>query len=236
MTLPAQLAADIQSLNPGSIVEMFILDSTVITGGGIQHFHAGTNSLHQPIIWQGVTYPALPVAASGFASSTKDTFARPTLTVSNIGGLMGAIIHALDDLVGATLIRKRTLVKYLDAANFPGGVNPTANPSVAFPDETWVVNRKVSEDNEVIVLELAASVDMDNYVLPCRVIQANLCGSVYRSPECSYAGGPVATKDDVATSDPALDDCSRTPNGCKLRFPNQPLPFGGFVGAGLLQE
>lgn len=232
--LPASLAADLQSLNPGNLVEFFVLDCTNIPGGGVLRFHAGTNSIKQSLTWQGNVYAPLPLTSDGFASGTRGALPRPTLTIANTDGVIGALIRPLDDLVGATVTRKQTLVKYLDAVNF-GGYNPDANPNVFLPDEVWVVERKVSEDYEAIVFELSASIDLDGVMLPGRPIQANSCWWQYRSAECSYTGGAVAKIDDTPTAILGEDNCSRRVSGCKLRFPNATLPFGGFTGAGLLQ-
>jgi phage-related protein len=46
------IAADVQKLEPGAMVELFDLDATAITGGGsgdVLHFHAYTQV--GPIYW-----------------------------------------------------------------------------------------------------------------------------------------------------------------------------------------
>ncbi len=47
------IRADIQSLSPSALIELFELDMSVTTSGGKLYFHAGTNGLSQPIVWQG---------------------------------------------------------------------------------------------------------------------------------------------------------------------------------------
>jgi len=43
--------------------------------------------------------------------------------------------------------------------------------------------------------------------------------------------------DDVATDDPARDQCGGRVRSCKLRFgQDKPLPYGGFPAAGLLRS
>lgn len=110
--------SDIQKLNPGQLVDFFVLDATAI-GGDIIRWHSGVNSLGNDVVWQGNTYSRFPVEASGFLRSTKGTLPRPTLRVANVSGLTSALARELDDLVGAKVIRKRTFVRYLDAVNFP---------------------------------------------------------------------------------------------------------------------
>ncbi|EMU3266937.1 TPA: phage minor tail protein L, partial [Shigella sonnei] len=50
------IKADIQSLSPSALIELFVLDMSNTTSGGKLFFHAGTNELMQPVVWQGVTY------------------------------------------------------------------------------------------------------------------------------------------------------------------------------------
>lgn len=116
------ITQDIQSLRPGDLVELFELDATAL-GGTLLRFNAGTNKLRSPVIWQGNTYVPLPIDASGFEFSGKGQLPRPTLKVANIGGLVTAQLRDFNDLLGAKVTRRRTLAKYLDAANFPARRN-----------------------------------------------------------------------------------------------------------------
>lgn len=217
------------------MVELFVLDPTAL-GGNVTRFHSGLNELQSPVVWDGDTYSPFPVEASGFELSGRGTLPQPKLRVANVTGLISALCFELDDLVGATLTRKRTLVKYLDAVNFTGGVNPTADPSQAFPDEIWTVNRKAEENSVFVDFELAAAFDVSGVKLPRRPVIANVCPWLYRGAECGYAGGPVADINDVATSDSAVDQCGKRLASCKLRFGAfAELPYGGFPGAGLLR-
>lgn len=225
------IATDVQRLEPGREVTVYVLDATAI-GAGVLRFHAHLQA--GPLWWQGQEYAPWPVKAEGFAL-TSDKPPMPTVTVANIDGAIGALCAAFDDLVGATFIRKRTLAKYLDAANFPGG-NPDADPTEHYPDEVWYVERKASETKETLVFELASAMDFNGVQLPRRQIIANQCTWQYRSAECGYAGGPVADINDTPTSDAGLDNCSRKLSGCKLRFgAGGELPFGGFPAAGLVR-
>ena len=228
------IAADIQSLNPGAIITLFELDATSL-GDSVYRFHAGTNELYNSVVWQTNTYTPMPIEASGFELSTQGTLPRPVLRVANITGVLGALVHSLNDLVGAKITRKRTLVKYLDAVNFTGGVNPTADSTQYFNDEIFFINRKVNENKVFIEFELASALEVNNVKLPRRQIVANLCQWTYRSAECSYAGGAVADANDNPTAALATDVCGKRVTSCKLRFGSfATLPFGNFPGSGLL--
>lgn len=116
------ISSELQSLSPSTLLTFYTLDYTNIPGGSILHFHAGTNELRQPLVWQGVTYEPFPVEAEGFDVTAKGTMPRPKMRVSNINGVLSSTVKAFDDFVGAKVIRKRTFLKYLDAANFPAQV------------------------------------------------------------------------------------------------------------------
>ena len=228
------IASDVQLLSPGDLIILFQLDATVL-GDSIYHFHAGTNELKSNVIWQGVTYLAFPIEATGFDLSTKGTLPRPTVKIANITGLIGSMTRALGDLIGAKVTRKRTFVKYLDAVNFTGGVNASADPNTYFDDDIYFVNRKVSENRVFIEFELASTLDVEGTKLPRRQVMQNSCSWKYRSPECTYAGGPVADAKDALTSSMSVDTCGKRLTSCKLRFGTYAiLPFGNFPGSGLL--
>jgi len=113
------------------------------------------------IVWQGNTYTRLPIEANGFTKSGRGTQPRPTLKASNVAGTLGALVRDNEDLVGSKFTRRRTFVKYLDAANFSGG-NASADPNVYFADEIWYVDRKASENGIFIEFELASAMDLTN--------------------------------------------------------------------------
>jgi len=229
------ITADAQQLEPGGRITVYELDASSFGADQLffhQHLQSGV------IWWQGQEYGAWPIEASGF-ERTSDQPPSPRLKVGNVDGRIGALCLMFDDLVGARIIRRQTLVKYLDAANFPGG-NPTADPDEEFPDEIWFIERKASEDSETVEFELTTAIDLNGEQLPGRQIVAGNCGWIirggYRGPYCSYNGPPVADSDDNPTDDPSRDQCGGRLKSCKLRFgENNPLPYGGFPAAGLLR-
>ncbi len=130
----------------------------------VKRFHSGVNlkttsTLHEASIhFGGKVYEPFPVQVEGFEITSKGSLPRPTLTISNLnpslantftianGGsaLPGGTISAMmlevnkitvgNDLIGSTLVRIRTLRKFLDSANFDS-TNATADPTQKFPDE-----------------------------------------------------------------------------------------------------
>lgn len=228
--MTATISSEIQLLAPTAMIELFVVDLTK-RSGGMLYFHNGTNGLNQNIVWKGQTYVHMPIQAKGFEKRASGTLPRPTVSISNVNGIMGAQARDYGDFLGCKFIRRRTFVRFLDAVNFPTG-NPQADPSQAFPDEVWFFDRKSIENLATLEFELSSALDLNGVMLPRRQIIQNTCAWRYRSAECGYAGGPVGKSDDTPTSDPALDQCSKSLTGCKMRF-SDVLPFGGFPGCGL---
>lgn len=229
------ITADIQGLTPGAEVTLFKFDGTAV-GAGVLWFHGYFQA--GQITWQGQQYEAWPIKAEGFAY-TSDRPPTPKLSLGNVDGSLSTLCAMYQDLLGAEITRKRTLVKYLDAVNFPGG-NPTADPDEHWEDDIWYIDRKSYEDNIRVEFELASPLDLQNVQLPRRQIVAGRCPWLviggYRGPYCGYAGPPVAKADDTPTSDPALDRCGGRVISCKLRFgEDQPLSTGAFPSSSLVR-
>ncbi|KVD71784.1 phage tail protein [Burkholderia ubonensis] len=219
------ITGDIQSLEPGRLVELFEVDCTAI-GGDMLRFHGHLQSAS--IFWQGNEYKPWPIQASGFEHTSNAQQPSPTLSVGNVNGTISALCVYLADMVGAKVRRRRTLTKYLDAANFPGG-NPSADPTEEMAPELWYIEQKTSETNMQVDFMLSSALDFGGQQVPARQI-AGTCQFRYRGPECGYVGMLFFDKSDRPVSDPALDRCSLKISGCECRFgANNPLPHGGFL-------
>ena len=179
----ALIVTDLQKVNPSSIIELFTLETEQALHGSSQvyRFHSGANGFNNgDVVWAGNQYFRMPIMAEGFAFQ-KGQLPRPTLTVSNAVGTITAILLNVNkvttgnDLTGATVRRIRTLARYLDAVNFAGGVNPlgTPDPSAEFPQEVYKIDRKASENREVVKYELAAPTDLAGIRIPLRQCTRN---------------------------------------------------------------
>ena len=165
----------------------------------IKRFQAGTNlktttTLHEASIhFGGKVYEPFPVQTEGFDMTSKGSLPRPRLTISNLspslsntfsvanGGsaLPAGTISAMmlevnkitvgNDLIGSTLVRIRTLRKFLDSDNF-NSTNATADSTQKFPDEIYMIARKVLEDQEIVQFECASMFDMAGVRAPKRQI------------------------------------------------------------------
>lgn len=228
------IRTDVQTLEPGNLIEVFDFDLTPINAGAsILRFHPYPQETN--IVWKAISYGPWPISAEGF-ERTGDKPPNPVISVGNLDGSITALCLQFDDMVGAILTRRRTFAQYLDAVNFPGGVNPTADPTQEMPNEIWYVERKASEEPQQVKFELSSAMDFNGVKLPRRQIIANQCPWKYRSAECGYTGGAVADVNDVPTAILAQDVCGKRVSSCKLRFgAKNPLNHGGFPAAGLMR-
>lgn len=197
-------------------------------------FHTGTSGVSTNVIWKGKEYVALPIETEGFDINTQGSLPRPKLRVANVNGIFSALLRETDDLIGATVTRRRTFVRYLDAVNFPDG-NPTADPTQEFPADLWFVDKKTTETRYVIEWELASAYDLQGVKLPRRQVIQNYCQWGYRDGNCNYQGGYI-DKNNKPCTFKKDDTCVKTLQACEAHFyhwlgPTTVLPFGGFPGA-----
>lgn len=223
----------VQKLDPGQYVELFELDLTSI-GGDAYHFHGYTRVGN--IVWQGVEYTPWPIQVEGMGMTGEGQQNSPTLSVGNVSGLITALCKVYDDMVDGRIIRRRTLGRYLDAVNFPGG-NPEADPDEHFSDDVYIIDQKQGADGSNATFILKSPLIATDRQLPGRQIVANCCQWLsiggYRGPYCGWTGGAYFTNKDKPTDNPALDMCSGTLYGCKLRFgANNQLRYGSYPASG----
>ncbi len=77
-------------------------------GGGERYFFCNEqNEKGEPVTWQGRQYQPVSNSGSGFELNGKGTSARPTLTVSNLYGMVTGIAENLQSLVGGTVVRRK---------------------------------------------------------------------------------------------------------------------------------
>tara|TARA_Y100000748_G_C15429166_1_gene462552 strand:- start:144 stop:749 length:606 start_codon:yes stop_codon:yes gene_type:complete len=186
MSVNQAVFTNLESINPSAIIELFTiqLDSTLHGDSTIYRFHSGTSlNANGQIKWQDNLYLRFPIQASGFAFQ-RGQLPRPKLIISNAG--LSNISSAIDnfsvsaillevnqttpgnDLTGATVTRLRTLAKFLDKENFIDGVNPTEDKTAEFPKEVYKIDRKSTENREVVEFELAAPTDLAGIRVPNR--------------------------------------------------------------------
>lgn len=238
---PAKISTEIQSLAPDAVIEMMVVDMTMLTDatgtpGPVLYLHGGTNGLLVPITWGGQVYSAVPIQVTGLEYNGRGQLPKPKIQISNTASLITALVLTYGDLVGAKVTIKRTLAKFLDAVNFPGGVNGNADPTAEFPDDIFFVNQRTVENRNMVEFELAASFDFQGLQLPRRPIVQNVCVWLYRGAECGYTGTAYFDVNDNPVGAAGQDVCGKHLSSCKARFGAYgSLPFGSFPAAGLLR-
>ncbi|EHL6721753.1 phage minor tail protein L [Escherichia coli] len=157
-------------------VVLWEIDLTV-QGGERYFFCNELNEKREPVTWQGRQYQAYPIEGSGFEMNGKGSSARPSLTVSNLFGLVTGMAEDLQSLVGATVVRRRVYARFLDAVNFVAG-NPEADPEQELTDR-WVVEQMSSLTAMTASFVLATPTETDGALFPGRIMHhaAIYCGN-----------------------------------------------------------
>ena len=190
--------SELQKINPSNIVELFQLqlDTTIHGADTTYYFHNGVSENNNGnLIFDSVEYTRMPIEADGFDFNGKQ-LPRPKLRISNILGTFTTILATLPQgLEGSKVTRIRTLERYIDHINFDIGDilleddsellqendslvsqessdNPHGTPdaTATFPDEVYFIDRKSTENRDIIEFELAASFDLQGVRLPKRQV------------------------------------------------------------------
>ena len=156
----------------------FNVNST-LTNPTVYLFHAGNNIKDKnDLIWQANTYSKMPVTSDGYLYSGKGKLPRPTITFSNLFGVITALMQLVNkttpfsDLQGAKVTRRRTLSRFLDAVNSPSSINPygTPDPSAELPQEIYFIERKVTESRDIVQFELVSTFDLIGIGAPKKLV------------------------------------------------------------------
>ena len=204
---------------------------------GIVRFTSGNVDTQTSVVFNGETYYAWPIEADGFERNAQGSAERPTLRVAAIYPEMVAILMS-GKLQGSLVKRIRTFRDFLD-----DGVDPS--PTSTLPIDIYRVECiKEWDSTSHAVIELANPLDIENAHFPKRQIIRDYCYWRYRTYDsikdafvysgvspCPYAGENCFNRLNESVTDPSLDQCPHTLEGCKKRFGEHGiLPFGGFPG------
>ncbi|WP_426994446.1 phage minor tail protein L [Methylomonas sp. CM2] len=222
------LVAEVHKLAPSGRVDLYSLDLNSIGVGAVYYFYAGQDTDYTPIVYQGDTYQPWYVVITGIEKRGNGASPRPMAEVGNPGRFITDLCRAHQDLVGATIRRRRTLAQYV-----------VANEA-AYRDEFYLIERRAEESWSAVKFELGSPADLPEKQLPGMIAIATGCPHRYKSTAggsgCSWPGTNPAkwfdrNGDPVGSS--ALDVCGKRLSDCKLRFgANSPLDYGGNPGLG----
>jgi len=185
-----QVNAEATLGNPSALISLYELDARYISAAGQQFFfHPGVNGLLQPVTYNGITYTPYPVEITQMEMPGNGSLPRPKVRAANINGFLSQFLLTEGDLVGAKFIRRRVYARFLDNSNFPNNVNPfgTPDPTAAYDDEIFYINRKVTENQELVEFECVTPLELDNVQIPYRKVLGTVCPFRFRDAEtCGY--------------------------------------------------
>ena len=192
------LVADLQGQSQSSsLLTLFevSLPNSDIGGAGVDklYFHDGANGIAN-IVWYtllddnnfGSTssshygqqiYTAFPVESEGWEVRGTGSLPRPSVRFANINQYWKAHLSNYDDLVGAKVIRRRTLQKYIV------GGTAAANPPVEFNRDVYYIERKTNETATMVEFELSSAFDVQGIQLPRRAVIASRCPWKYKDSD-----------------------------------------------------
>jgi lambda family phage minor tail protein L len=152
--------------------------------------------ISKPIIYQGNVYMPCAFETSDFEINGENRLPRPKIKLFNqigegeSGKYYFSALFQQYDPINRKIVRKTTLLKYLDDANFEGGVNPFKNNGIqrSFQDDVFFFYRRILENKIFIELEMSCSLELENVKLPQRQILSKYCPFKYRGQGCLYGG------------------------------------------------
>lgn len=217
-----------QHLEVGDLVSLYTIDVSPLGVPNMWHFTNGTECA-----FRGTSYVSADIETEGFEWNGQGAMPQPKISVANATRMLSSITAQFNDLVGAKLIRLRTLRKYLDG-------EASANPAEVYAADIYTFEQKVAHDKNVMEWTLSAAMDQQGKMIPGRKVIRDVClwryrrwtGSAfdYSKVQCPYAGAAYFDKNGLATT-ADQDACGRHVSDCKLRFGNNAeLPHGGFPG------
>lgn len=197
-----EVARSLLDLQPTAILELYkLFPDTVGSPNKFLSFHGGS-VFGGNVIWQGVQYMPIPVEAEGFGVFGDGTLPRPKIKVSNNNNIVTYFLGQYKDFKNAKVFRKKVFVKHLDDVNFDGG-NPfgLANSDSEISEEKYLIGQKVQENKAFVEFELNLPLDLDNFDVNHRTVNAKYCYWQYRGLGCRYEGLPIEKEDGEAFTD-----------------------------------
>jgi len=174
------IVKDLQKQDPGSeLIELFELELDTST---TVYFHSGVEEDLSTVQFREEggtirTYTAIPLQAQGFKNDPSGTSARPTISFANASNIFKNSITDYENLLGAKLIRRTTLKKYLV------GESGDSTPPVEFPKQIYIFDRISAHTKTVISFECATPYDLQGITLPKRQVIANACPWIYQGAD-----------------------------------------------------
>ena len=194
-----EVARSLLDLQPTAILELYKLYPDTVNSPSIYLSFHGGSVFGGNVTWQGIQYIPIPVEAEGFGMFGDGTLPRPKLRVSNNEKIVTYFLGKYKDFKNAKVYRKKVFVKHLDDSNFDGQ-NPfgLANSDSEISEEKYLIGQKVQENKSFVEFELNLPLDLDNFDVNHRTVNAKYCYWQYRGLGCRYEGKPIEKDDGSA--------------------------------------
>lgn len=244
-----QTPAQVQSLNPSNLVELYELDLSLI-GHNIQLYFTPSQQSGLNLSFGGIVYTSAAVFISGFKKNSDGSSVEPQFSLANVNHMASAILQTYGDIVGAVVTRRRTFKRFLDFLDDGVTANPEADSNTQFLPEIWYVEQKTDHNRTFVRWIVSAITDFSGQMLPGRRIWKDLCERNYRVYVSGTGGSAVFNYTNVncpytgtayfdingASSTAANDACGKSFKHCLLRFPDpDTLPGYFFPGVQRVQ-
>ena len=173
--------SEYQKPDPSAIIELFelkLIEGIHYATGNpdslptVYPWHSGMTAAGAgSIVFNNKTYSPMPIEAEGFdyKSGQNDAQARPTLRISNVLGTVSTILINVNqitlgnDLLNAQVTRIRTAAMFLDGES-------TANTSATSRNEVYFIERKSTENAQMVEFELSQFNDLPGFKIPKRQV------------------------------------------------------------------
>lgn len=215
-TIPNKMNLELEKLEQSAMIRLFDVDLTGM-GGPLSRFHSGLNEKMEPVIWQGYVYSGFPAKMDGIKRTAQGASNRPTLTLSNVTGIVTGLFSQYNELVGGIVYVRDVYAKFLDKENFIDNINPDEDKN-----QEYVSYYKIQKPNSInaqsATFELSLPMEADNKLIPANIITCTSCQWRYRRKGCGYDGNAYFDRFGNPVGSIEEDECGKRETDCNLRF------------------
>lgn len=172
-------------LNNYVIIDLFEIE--LESNEGYLRFH-GSKNFNKNLFFQNKEYIFIPCQFSSYETNSDGRQSRPKLEIGNINNYISKVLQDRNDLIGKNFNRKKILAKDLDLKNFENEINPygISNFNTYISFDKFIINSKLSENLNLVELELVTKIDIQSLSIPARKITNDTCSWNYRCYGCNY--------------------------------------------------
>jgi len=187
-----EVARSLLDLQPTAILELYKIYPDITNAPSTFFTFHGGSVFGGNVTWQGIQYIPIPVESEGFGVFADGSLPRPKIKISNVDKIITYFLEKYKDFKNAKLYRKKVFVKHLDDSNFDGS-NPfgLANSESEISEEKYLIGQKIQENKSFVEFELNLPLDLDNFDVNHRTVNAKYCYWQYRGLGCRYNGKPI---------------------------------------------